>query len=445
MRPGRSPSLLLCLAAALVACRRAPSAGKASAPPRDAAGAVAPARAPLLGGPDTFGVVAGVLSFSDPGVTAFSDELRKDRELHQLLIRRGVPEENLTLLLDAEASAASVIAALETTAARATRGSTFFFYYAGHGSRDEAGKPYFLAHDTESGKNALYLDRIGRAIDEKFAGVRVVLMADCCYSGALRETADQLSRFDALVLTSADASNTSTENWTFTQTVIDGLTGDALADANGDGSVSLGELAGEVAGAMKHREAQRHGFFARGVELSEPLAKASARPAPVPGAPFPPGAYVRVAEGEAGRAVRVREAGATESLVRYYRYNQAEDRKVKNGELTPSSFARVPVGSELRVFWGGKIWDARVLETEDDFHFITYPGWPSHWDEWILSDRIADESDLGKGTEKRVQVEWRGRWYPAVVRERRGKRYLVHYVGYESSWDEWVSAERIRL
>jgi hypothetical protein len=41
------------------------------------------------------------------------------------------------------------------------------------------------------------------------------------------------------------------------------------------------------------------------------------------------------------------------------------------------------------VWWGGKTWSAKVVRTDGDFHFITYPGWPSIWDEWILSDRIA--------------------------------------------------------
>ena len=29
------------------------------------------------------------------------------------------------------------------------------------------------------------------------------------------------------------------------------------------------------------------------------------------------------------------------------------------------------------------------LRTDGDFHFITYPGWPAYWDEWVLSNRIA--------------------------------------------------------
>jgi RNA binding activity-knot of a chromodomain len=44
----------------------------------------------------------------------------------------------------------------------------------------------------------------------------------------------------------------------------------------------------------------------------------------------------------------------------------------------------------------------------------------------------------------RVRVTWRGSVYKAVVLEVPAPdRYLVHYDGYETSWDEVVTAERI--
>jgi hypothetical protein len=44
-----------------------------------------------------------------------------------------------------------------------------------------------------------------------------------------------------------------------------------------------------------------------------------------------------------------------------------------------------------------------------------------------------------------VEVEWRGSWWPAVVLEKRGAgRWLVHYDGHGSDWDEVVGPDRIR-
>jgi len=49
-------------------------------------------------------------------------------------------------------------------------------------------------------------------------------------------------------------------------------------------------------------------------------------------------------------------------------------------------------------------------------------------------------------TNDEVDVEWRGRWWPATVLDRKGSgRYLVHYDGYSDDWDEVVAPERIRV
>ncbi|MDP6906906.1 MAG: Tudor-knot domain-containing protein [Candidatus Thalassarchaeaceae archaeon] len=47
-------------------------------------------------------------------------------------------------------------------------------------------------------------------------------------------------------------------------------------------------------------------------------------------------------------------------------------------------------------------------------------------------------------TGEQVKVEWKGQWWDALIREVMGDKYLIHYVGFDSSWDEWVGAERIQ-
>jgi hypothetical protein len=44
----------------------------------------------------------------------------------------------------------------------------------------------------------------------------------------------------------------------------------------------------------------------------------------------------------------------------------------------------------------------------------------------------------------RVEVEWRGSWWPAVLVERRGQLWLIHYEAYGDEWDEAVAESRIR-
>ena len=45
---------------------------------------------------------------------------------------------------------------------------------------------------------------------------------------------------------------------------------------------------------------------------------------------------------------------------------------------------------------------------------------------------------------EQVKVEWKEQWWDAMIREVTGQKYLIHYVGFDSSWDEWVGPERIQ-
>src|SRR5262249_35639769 len=159
---------------------------------------------------------------------------------------------------------------LRSVAEKAKPNATLLFYYAGHGQKGPGGAIAFLNYDAGSKKAAtpaFAVAEIGTTLQRHFKGGAVFLLADCCYSGGLTETAKALSRagIKAASLTSADADNISTGSWSFTQTILDGLNGDPLIDANGDGTITLGELAAEVSATMKYREKQKAGFTTEGV------------------------------------------------------------------------------------------------------------------------------------------------------------------------------------
>jgi len=42
-----------------------------------------------------------------------------------------------------------------------------------------------------------------------------------------------------------------------------------------------------------------------------------------------------------------------------------------------------------------------------------------------------------------VEVEYGGAWYPATILKASPGKWLIHYDAYDSSWDEWVEADRI--
>jgi|OM-RGC.v1.037539530 hypothetical protein len=45
-----------------------------------------------------------------------------------------------------------------------------------------------------------------------------------------------------------------------------------------------------------------------------------------------------------------------------------------------------------------------------------------------------------------VEILWNGVWYRGTIKAARGQdRWLVGYTGYDTSWDEVVGPDRIRL
>jgi len=397
----------------------------------------------------TYAVIAGVLKWPDPALAAFSDQDRKDAELHRLLKRLGVPAEHTKLLLDEQATTKAILAATRSKAGQAPKGSTLLFYFAGHGLKAKDGKAYFASYDISSSDpigTGLSLDKLSALIAADFKGSRVVLMADCCYSGALSDVAAQLSKrgVEAMSLTSAEASNTSTKNWTFTQAIIDGLGGDPLCDADGDGRVTVGELATEVRAALLYREGQRYGFSQGAVPSKTRVAdvqKGKLQP------PKNRRAYVEVKTPHGWRTGRMRSDLGKKFRVRLFDYARSTDLTVGPSEIRSINFRRYDEGASIEVFWEGKIWPAKVTRADGAFHFITYPGWPSYWDEWVTSRRIVQKKHKGelaldKGTA--VHAKWQGKWYPATILKRKGTQHLVHYDGYGDKWDEWLGPQRIR-
>ncbi len=44
----------------------------------------------------------------------------------------------------------------------------------------------------------------------------------------------------------------------------------------------------------------------------------------------------------------------------------------------------------------------------------------------------------------KVQVNWKGSWYPAAIKGAKDGKFKIHYDGYADSWDEWVGTDRLK-
>jgi hypothetical protein len=75
---------------------------------------------------------------------------------------------------------------------------------------------------------------------------------------------------------------------------------------------------------------------------------------------------------------------------------------------------------------------------------VHYYGWEDADDEWVRRLQIRSSRSEVYGVGTMVEVNWKGQWYSAEVLKIDRGAHLIHYVGYDDSWDEWVTSKRIR-
>ena len=85
-------------------------------------------------------------------------------------------------------------------------------------------------------------------------------------------------------------------------------------------------------------------------------------------------------------------------------------------------------------------YDARAtarVETRNTMYVVGPTGW---------TERPADHpfnNPYSKGMQ--IKVEWNEGWWDAIIRDISGESYLIHYIGFDSSWDEWVGTSRMKV
>ena len=346
---------------------------------------------------ETHAVIIGVTRW-EADLTKYPRRHRKDEELRDLLVQLGTPPKQISLLIDNEATLASIRHAIESTLEATNSESTLLVYYAGHGWR--VGDDFcFANYDAVLGKKNLKttwrVSELAEVVHNKFNGKLAVFLGDCCHSGGMRLAVERLSERNvpSFSLTSATKATTSTGNWTFTQCVLDAFSGLPLMDINRDGAITLGELGTEVSNTMLHIEGQQSDFYSSGTDNDLVICKTDKRLNNSKDLKFPLGSYVRV-KNRFGRVVAASEKEPKEYDVVFFTYAQKKVRRYNESEMRPSQ----------------RGFKQRTLEQQSN-----------------------------------CSVKWQGQWYPArVIREANG-RWFIHYVNDDDAWDEWVGVNRIRF
>ena len=335
----------------------------------------------------TWVFVVGVLEWQHAEMfDSFPKENRRDSQLINFFRREGVPDAQIVFLKDSQATSRRIRESFPAFLSQAEDSDFLFFYYTGHGYKSEdAKRTFFATYDAGDDVAGWATDSIVRDIERYFKGSRALLTADTCYSGDLALQSQRLgNRVSYATLTSSSASQQSTGNWTFTEMLLAGLSGKSFADMNGDGEVSLSELAIDIKDDMAFAEGQRSTF--------------------VTSANFPAEMLLAPAE----------------------------------RKLNPLISRRVEVRSE------GDWYKARVIDARGSQYLVHYYGFDDWDDEWVTARQIRNLQATQYAAGARVEVSWHGKWYLArVLKVERGV-HLIHYVGYDNGWDEWVGPNRIR-
>lgn len=417
---------------------------------------------------NTWALVAGVLHWSDPALAPFEANNRKDLELMNVLAERGVPPAQRTLLIDRHATAARVREVLAEQVAAAPPGTTFIVYFEGHGLFDQRRRFVLATSDTHTDHldhTGLDLAALLPILATRGARDRVLLFGDACYSGHFAALASALTFLGvpALSLTSASEESASSENWTFTQALIDGLRGRAIVDRDGDGAILLSEIAAEARDAMRHREGQPIGWAPLAVG---DLVIANAAPWPPDLAALAPagnlfsrGDWVvaRRLDGERGigRVLGVDPDGerGTRLRLEYYDYADRLFGWAREDRADPVMFYVYPPGTRVRVSFEDSVYAATVVRVEDGLHLVSFegpaPGAPEPHDptlpadEFVTQDQLLGHLDPSEEAVQRVLVEAGGALYEALVKGRFRGKVCVRYPGSPLVEDDCVPESRV--
>ncbi len=178
----------------------------------------------------------GILSFTDN--VSWSSSNRRDAQIVSLFRNRGLADSHIDYIADTQGTLSNIKRQFCDLLAKSQPGDFLIHYYTGHGGDG--------SFETTNGGSYNHT-WIAKQIALNFHGDQVLLLGDCCESGSLEDIVNDASGPIAYAcLTSSSRKQSGNGNWTFSQAVLDGLRGEPYVDLNGDGVITIDEIADHV-------------------------------------------------------------------------------------------------------------------------------------------------------------------------------------------------------
>lgn len=119
----------------------------------------------------------------------------------------------------------------------------------------------------------------------------------------------------------------------------------------------------------------------------------------------------------------------------------------------PSAIQTVSDSGEYAIAQAVEVWDedeedwyqATILKVKDGEYFVHYVGYGSSDDEWVSGEDVrvrdhsqTDDNGFAEGLKVKVWDDDDEEWYTAQILRCKRKKYFVHYFDFDESEDEWV-------
>ncbi len=115
----------------------------------------------------------------------------------------------------------------------------------------------------------------------------------------------------------------------------------------------------------------------------------------------------------------------------------------KSWQVSTGTSSTTPdlVGQRVNVLYASSWYPATILKVSGNTYYIHYTNWSDTYDEWVTADRIQF-TNYGVG--QLIQVYDNSTWYDATILNTRGNEYYIHFNGWGSSYDKWVTSDKVR-